>query len=285
MIDPPIVSVIIAVYNAEPYLDECLESLVAQTFDDWEVVACDDASTDQSWLKLQRWTRQDSRIRAVRNDFNQGPAATRNRALDLCRGTFIAIQDADDLSFPERLRSQVGYLEVHPECAFVGTGLTLFDEHGEYGRRIPSPAPPRSRDYLTGIPFCHATTLFRREALEAVGGYRIAWETRRGQDYDLFMRLHAGGFQGHNIPLCLYRYREGQAAYQRRKFRYRIGEMIVRYKGFKKLDLLPWAFPFVLKPILAGLLVRRPRKWVAKKEPETVTTGETLPNSSMAAKQ
>jgi glycosyltransferase involved in cell wall biosynthesis len=253
----PAVSVIIAVHNEKLFLDECLASLVAQTFTDWEIIACDDASTDGSWSILEQWAQRDPRINILLNAHNQGAAATRNRAIGMSRGRYIAIQDADDLSFAERLSMQVRYLNRHTSCAFVSTGLLRFDH------QVPHQLAPRNRDFLVRIPYCHAATMFRREALVAVNGYRVSSETRRGQDYDLFMRLHAVGYQGHNLPLCLYGYREGQAAYQRRFFRYRIDEMIVRFKGFRNLGLLPWGLPFVLKPLFVGVIaffIRRPAK-------------------------
>ena len=264
MPDVPAVSVIIAVFNAAPFLDECLDSLVAQTFEDWEVVACDDASTDRSVEILERWSRRDSRIRVVRNAVNLGAAATRNRAIEMCRGKYIAIQDADDLSKADRLERQVSYLDANPGCAFVSSGLYLFDDMGIYGQRIPGIPLPGRRDFLVNTPYCHASTMFRRLAIESVNGYRVATETTRGQDYDLFMRLHADGFQGHNIPDCLYGYRDGCMAYHRRRFRYRLDEVVIRFKGFRQLGLLPWAIPFVFKPVLVGaipsILLRRVKR-------------------------
>jgi glycosyltransferase EpsE len=257
----PRVSVVVAAFNCREWLGDCLASLQSQTFADWEAVVCDDASDDGTWELLQMWAAGDSRLRPLRNQRNLGAGATRNRCLAEARGEFVAIQDADDVSQSERLGTLVGFLDQNPDCAYVGTGLFLYDHMGTYGNQIPKREEPRKRDFLWGIPYGHATTMFRRTALQAVGGYRVARETLRGQDYDLFMRLHAAGHIGKNLPLCLYGYRAGRDAYRRRKFRYRIDEMIIRFKGFRLLGLLPWAIPFVFKPLLVAAI---PSGWLRR---------------------
>jgi glycosyltransferase EpsE len=267
---PPRITFLIAIYNCRELLGECLVSLQQQTFPDWEAVACDDASSDGSWELLQEWSLKDRRIRPLRNKCNLGAAATRNRCLTEALGEYVVIQDADDISTPNRLIMLLDFLDSHPDCSFVSSGLFLFDEKGTYGARLPNHRNPQKRDFLFATPFCHATTMFRRKNLLAVGGYRVSRETTRGQDYDLFMRMYADGYVGSNIIACVYGYREGRAAYQRRKFRYRVDEMIIRYKGFRRLGLLPWALPYVLKPLAVAMIpasmLLRVKAWQSRKQ-------------------
>jgi glycosyltransferase involved in cell wall biosynthesis len=257
-VNRPRVSVIIAAFNCQDHLGACLASLQQQTFTGWEAWICDDASTDGTWGLLVSLAGADPRIHLLRNDTNRKAAATRNRCLDRAAGDYVAIQDADDLMAPERLARLFAFLENRPDLAFVSSGMFLLDAQGTFGQ-IVHPQTPTIQAFLWSLPFSHAPTLFRRAALVEVQGYRVAAETTRGQDYDLFMRLVAKGFRGHNLPDLLYGYRVDRASYQRRQFRFRVDECRIRYRGFKALGLLPWGLPFVLKPILLGLA---PARWL-----------------------
>jgi len=251
---PPRVSVVIAAFNAGRWLDACLTSVRQQTFRDWEAIICDDASTDDTARLLAECARGEPRLRILKNEVNLGNAATINRCLDAASGTYIAIQDADDVSLPDRLAVLVEFLDRYHMLAFASSGMFLFDDRGTYAFRQPRRALPTRWSFLYSTPFFHAPTMFRRGCLKAVGGYRQARETRRGLDFDLFMRLYAAGFRGGNLPACLYGYRVGPEALRRRRYRFRIDETIIRYKGYRALRLFPWALPFVPKPLLAGAI-------------------------------
>lgn len=103
----------------------------------------------------------------------------------------------------------------------------------------------------------HATVMYRKQSLLHVNKYRVARETKRSEDYELFMRMYSKGLKAANIQENLYFVREDKNAYNRRKYRYRIYEAIVRYKGFKSLDLLPHGLIYVIKPLLVGLMPRK----------------------------
>ena len=104
------------------------------------------------------------------------------------------------------------------------------------------------------MPFVHGALMFRRECINAVQGYRIAKETRRAEDYDMLMRMYAVGLKGANIQQILYRFCENEATQQRRKYCYRIDEVVVRWKGFRKLKLLPRGIIYVIKPLIVGMI-------------------------------
>lgn len=245
----PLVSVIIANYNSERYIENCISSLRKQTYDNLEILICDDNSTDNSPAIIKNTPN----ILFMENKVNSGAALSRNKCIEKANGEYILIQDADDYSSPNRVEKLLKCLEDN-EVDFVSSGMARFDDNGVYDYFYPKKVFPEKEDFLMNLPFVHAATLFKRETLINVGGYRVAKETRRGQDYDLFMRLYAKGYVGMNLFELLYYYRDDKNAQKRRKYKYRIAESVIRYKGFKSLDLLPKGFLFVIKPLIVGLI-------------------------------
>lgn len=202
----PQVSVLMAVYNGGEYLDDSIRSIVGQTFRDWEMVVVDDASTDGTSEKLQTWSQRDPRIRVISNATNKGQTACLNEGLRACRGTWVARQDADDLSDPSRLARQVRYLQDHPSTVLLGTQGVLIDGAG---RRVGLLDVPGSRAGIAWCapflnPFLHTSVVFHRETALAAGGYDESF--RIAQDYDLWTRLAAEN-ETANLPARLVSYR------------------------------------------------------------------------------
>lgn len=249
----PHVSIIVACRNAQSWIEPCIESLLVQTASDFEILIADDCSEDDTWSILQDLARSDPRIRVMQNASRLYAGATRNRCLKEAQGEYVAIQDADDISVPTRIETLVSELEAN-DVSFVSSGFYLFDDEGVHKTVVPERRIPSRRAFLNGSPFCHAATLFRRKCLEDVKGYRVGADTVRGQDYDLFMKLYAHGHTGLNIPNVLYGYRVDEGTLSRRTFRHRLDECRIRARGFRELGMMPWAAPFVLKPILAHLV-------------------------------
>lgn len=253
-----LISIIMAAYNAEEYISDCIESVLSQSYSNWEFLICDDCSTDKTPLIIKNYQQRDTRIHLIENKCNLKAGASRNRCISLSEGKFIVIQDADDISTEDRLETLYTEL-MSSDVDFLSSGHYLFDENGKYKVNVPRVEFPEKKDFLFGIPFCHAATIFKKRCLQTVGGYRVSKETRRGQDYDLFMRLYAAGYHGRNIKNVLYGYRVDKNTIGRRKLEYRIDECKIRYKGFKSLGLLPRGLPYVVKPIAAHFvqLVKR----------------------------
>lgn len=260
-----LVSVIVAAYNCEEKIERCLESLINQSIKNIEIIVCNDCSTDRTFDVLNNFNdKNGEKIIILQNNRNMGAAFTRNRCLELALGKYIAIQDADDYSDLNRLAIQTQILNENPQISFLSTGLFKLYDNGIKINCIPEKRCPTSNDFLFGLPFMHATTMFRTDVLKAVNGYRVAWETKRGQDYDLFMRLYASGYTGMNINDILYYYDYDQTSPIKTKYTYRLGESIIRYKGFKSMNLLPKGYLYILKPLILGLippsLLERARK-------------------------
>ena len=264
----PKVSVLMSIYNNDSSIDASIRSIVDQTFQDWEMILINDASTDESLSKLLNWQQIDSRISVYSNNINLGLAASLNNALKESTGQYIARMDGDDVALPERLKKQVDFLNENEQYAIVSAGCILYDDAGEWGMRIGK-AIPQKCDFLWGSQFLHPAAVIRRKALLMVDGYRVCKDTLRTEDYDLFMRLYAKGYIGYNISEPLLYYFENRKP-RRVKFFLQCSEVKVRYSGFKELGLLPKGWPYVLKPLLVGLMPGRLKRRLQERKSNTV---------------
>lgn len=248
------ISVITGAYNLEKCFSfqKSVESILNQTYMDFEFIICDDGSTDETWKMLNEFAEKDSRIKLLRNKNNSGLAFSLNRCLEISSGKYIARHDCDDYSDVTRLEKQFEYMNNHSDISILGCQSYLFDKNGIWGKdRFPEKVT--NRDFLFRSPYRHGSVMFRRESLLKAGGYRVSKETYRTEDYDLFMTMQEF-CQGKNLNEYLYYFCEDSSAKKRRKYRYRIDEVKVRFRGFKKLKLFPKALPYVVKPLVVGLI-------------------------------
>jgi glycosyltransferase involved in cell wall biosynthesis len=203
----PSVSIVMPVYNAEPYVGEAIRSMLGQRHADFECIVIDDGSTDGTDAVIRGF--RDPRIRYLRNDGNRGLVYTLNRGVQEARGRYIARMDGDDISLPERLERQVAYLDGHPEVDLVATVVKLVDAAGN-----PMGYWKEDREHVTGqsildfLPvnncIAHPSVMVRAEVLKAFG---YLDSQRQAEDYDLWLRLAAAGKVIHKIgePLLLHR--------------------------------------------------------------------------------
>ncbi|MGD8626779.1 MAG: glycosyltransferase [Anaerolineae bacterium] len=211
----PKVSVITPCYNGERFLGETIQSILAQTFHDFELIAVDDGSTDGTRQVVESF--DDPRIHYIYQE-NQGPAAARNTGISAAQGDVIAPLDADDLALPHRLAHQLEFLESHPDLSVVGSGYVWIDENG-----IELPWPHHAwqrypelnniRGWLYDCPFVPSATMFRRAAWQDVGGFD---EGLIGpEDWNFWMRLVLQGHRmaWHKEVVCHYRYRQGSVSH------------------------------------------------------------------------
>lgn len=189
---PPRVTVLMAVYNGEAFLREAVESILTQTYRDFEFLVIDDGSTDDSRAIVASY--DDPRIRIIDNPHNIGLTRSLNRGLAIARGELIARQDADDVSHPQRIERQVSFMELHPEIAMVGCQARLIRQHGKPRisrllRKATTLAGIRYQ-FLHTNPFIHTSVLFRRKIVwDTLGGYNEDFKT--SQDFELWSRLLA----------------------------------------------------------------------------------------------
>ena len=186
----PEITVLMAVYNGERYLGEAIESILGQSFGDFEYLIIDDASTDCTSAILREYAMADKRIRLISNESNLGLSRSLNRGLEQAKGLYIARMDADDIARPERFATQHAWLKEHPEILVLGSAIQMIDENGE---QLPSEPPPLSSAQMRWNSFfgrqfvvCHPTVMARRELFERFGVYA---ELPTSQDLELWGRL------------------------------------------------------------------------------------------------
>ena len=249
----PKVSVIMGVYNCSDTLQEALNSLYAQTFQDFEIILCDDGSIDNTLEVAIENKKYHSNIVLIKNSINLGLNQTLNNCLALAKGEFIARMDGDDVSLPNRFEKEVLFLESHPEYAIVSSPMEYFDNNGVF-RVGTGKGEVRKKDFLIGSPICHAPCMVRREAYEKVGGYTVSKNLLRVEDYHLWFKMYAAGFKAYMLSEPYYRMRDDREATTRRRWTGRINQFRLMRSGFKMIGL-PWYFQFFsLRPLLVGLL-------------------------------
>ena len=195
------------VWNGARFLCEGMDSILAQTFTDFEFLVVDDGSADETPDILARYAIQDRRVRILTNERNLGLIASLNKGLAAASGELIARMDADDVAYPERIQRQVDYLGAHPDCVAVGCRILSIDAEGLPIRRERQSESHDGIEWvyfrgLGGMP--HPGVTFRRQAAVDIGGYQEQFPA--AEDVDFFLRLAEHGKLA-NLPLVLLKYR------------------------------------------------------------------------------
>jgi glycosyltransferase involved in cell wall biosynthesis len=193
----PHISVLLSVLNGAKFVADAVQSILAQSYSDFEFIIVDDGSTDRTLTILQSFA--DPRIQIIRNEANIGLARSLNKALDFARGEFIARIDADDFSPPERFAKQLQFLLDHPQIDVVGSDMVEVDEHGVRIREKKFPRTPEEvrRTMFVHNPLAHSAVMMRASVLKKVGGYDPNFH--HTEDYDLWLRIAKTG-EIANIP-------------------------------------------------------------------------------------
>lgn len=221
---PPRVSVVMPCYNAAATLPRALNSLAAQTYTSFEVIAVDDGSCDATADILMAHARRDARVRVVRQA-HAGLIAALNHGLAAAHGTFIARMDADDVSLPERLARQATFLEQHPEIGVLGCGVQFvgkpeargYAEHVAWLNSMHTPEEI-SLNRFRESPLAHPSVMFRRELIERYGGYR---DGDFPEDYELWLRWLEHGVRMASLPEILFEWHDSAQRLSRVDPRYR----------------------------------------------------------------
>jgi glycosyltransferase involved in cell wall biosynthesis len=205
----PRVTVLLPVFNAEHYLPSAVESVLTQSYSDFEAIVIDDGSTDASAEIIGSYARQDRRIRLVARR-NRGVVASLNEGLAAARGEFIARMDADDVSLPDRFMEQVAFLQANEHCVALGSSFIYIDEQGSPTRRHHCFINDVTIRHALPIEGCilHPVAMFRSGAVTKIGGYRERYFA--AEDYDLIRRLARVG-ELYNLPDPLFHYRESDS--------------------------------------------------------------------------
>jgi len=209
--NPPLVSVVMSVFNAGSEVSAAIESIVRQSHKPWEFIIVDDGSTDLTRGVIQRYVTNYPQIKLLINDSNCGLAYSLNKAIRHASGKYIARMDADDIAFSDRLEAQVNYLEMHSEISVLGTGAEVISS----GRKSVIFKPEEHSRVLKGIekfnPFFHSSVMMRRDFFDRMKGYDA--KLLRAQDYDLWLR-GVDKFQYHNLQKVLMIYTSRNQSFQ-----------------------------------------------------------------------
>ena len=204
--DSPLVSVIMPVYNAEKFVGEAIESILQQTFTDFELLIADDGSSDSSKRIIETYANQDSRIRTFHNSKNEGKVKTTNRLFELCRGEFVTVHDGDDISLPNRFHLQVEFLDQNRDYVLVGCAFKsiIAGSKKVTEQFMETDSNIIRRKIKTTSQFHGPTVIFRKSIVPKVGGlYRYFMQ---GEDIDFTMRV-TEKYLTSNLPEILYFYR------------------------------------------------------------------------------
>jgi glycosyltransferase involved in cell wall biosynthesis len=242
--EKPKVTVLMCVFNGEQYIQASIQSILDQTFSDFELLILDDGSTDRSVEIIQGFS--DPRIRFYQNPENMGLTYSRNRCLELAEGSYIAVQDADDIALSTRFAQQVALLDAEPDIGLVGTWLAFMDAQDKpienYGTTTFKPVTDPGRlkwSLLFHCTICHCTVMYRKDLALAAGGYG---NYPYGEDYDLFCRINTLA-RVKNIPQVLQQYRMSAASVthtlsDEQKYQYNLEIMQGNLKRFLE-ELVP----------------------------------------------
>ena len=215
----PVISVLMAIYNGERFAKEAIESILDQTFTDFELILIDDCSTDNTLQIMKQY--DDPRIVIIENERNLGLAKSLNRGLDVARGKYIARMDADDISIPDRFSKQIDFLEKHFDIDVCGSWIKSIDINGNsiiFGEsKFPLSSNMINCYLLFDNPIAHPTVMFRKRIFQKIDKFNPEFIV--AQDYDLWTRT-IEHFKISNIPEFLLNYRRhgGSISYNREKF-------------------------------------------------------------------
>lgn len=202
----PLVSVITPAYNAEKYIAKTIESILSQTYKNFEYIIVDDASTDSTWDIIQEYANKDSRIKAFKNENNLYIAGNRNKGLDKASGKYIVWQDADDISLPIRIEIQVKFMENNPQVGICGAFLQSFEGDKDMDiRKYPLDDKTLRKNIFRYSPVAQPAAIIRKKTLDEVGKYDLS--TPPAEDIDMSFRI-GKNYKFANIPEVLIRYRE-----------------------------------------------------------------------------
>ena len=248
------ISVVMSVYNGEKYLEACIDSILNQTYKDFEFIIVNDCSTDGSWAILKDYEKRYESIKLINNTENLGLTKNLNVALASAKGEYIARMDADDKSEPNRFERQIAFLKENQTIDILGTFSNDIDETGKTirCRTVPIFHSEIIKMLPKVSPISHPTVMFKRKSLEKIGFYNPKYRT--SQDLEMWYRAAAAGLKFHNIPEFLFQYRVDSDFLTRKTFKFRCNDFKLRLEGYKHIRLPWYKYVYALIPIVLGVL-------------------------------
>lgn len=248
------ISVIMGIYNCASTLVEALDSLYAQTCQDFKIILCDDGSSDDTYHVAAKYASMHNNIILIKNEHNMGLNYTLNHCLEYADTEYVARMDGDDISLPTRFEEELKFLNEHPEYAFVSSPMIYFDENGDFMKgKVKNDFS--GLDYLHGKTYCHAPVMVRKKAYDKVGGYSISKYLLRLEDQHLWLKLYKAGLRGYNLDEPFYKMRDDRKATSRRDFLTRRNEALMRLRICRTFRLSWWHYPeSIILPLIKWLM-------------------------------
>lgn len=250
------ITVLMAIYNCSSTLAEALDSLLAQTYQGFKVILCDDCSTDDTYSVARKYVdKYPDKFILIKNSVNSKLPKSLNNCLKYADTEYVARMDGDDISKPDRFEKEIDFLDSHPEYALVSTAMEYFDEQGVF--MVSKPVEkPQTKDFIASSPHAHAPVMIRNEILKAVGGYTCTRWTQRGQDVHLWAKIYSLGYSGYNISLPLYSMRDDSNAYKRRSIKEGLLAVRRTYEIYRIIHVPVKYYHTILRPLLVTLMPR-----------------------------
>jgi GDP-L-fucose synthase len=256
----PKLSVVMPAYNAEKYLSGAIESILNQTFKDFEFIIIDDCSIDRTWEILQDYAKKDNRIFCLKNEENLGIAGNLNKCLEFCRGDFIARMDSDDWAYPDRFEKQLKFLESNPEVGIVGGSIEVTDSNLseiKFIRKYFEDDVKLKQHLFIQSPFAHPCIMFRKEVFEGQFYNKILSPT---EDYDIYFRIGRNyKFANLEDVLLKYRLHSEQSSTIKAK-RQQLLTLYIRIKAFVEYGYTPNAYDIIFSLLQLGSVILLPQK-------------------------
>lgn len=251
------ISVVMSAYNAEKYIKQSIDSILNQTFKDFEFIIVNDCSNDQTLKILQEYEKKDTRIKVIDNKENLGLTRSLNKALIYAKGKYIARMDADDISQCERFEKQYNFLEQHPEVHILGTcGIDINLSSEKICDRT---VPLKHEDIIKMLtflsPIIHPSVMFRKNAIQQLGNYNEDYRT--AQDIELWFRCAEVGYKFANLEDKLIYYRIDDDFFKRKSFKSRMRDLYIKNEGYRRLKVPIYRRYGLLVPIIMAIMPSR----------------------------
>ncbi len=243
-----------SVYNGAQYLMEAIDSILNQTFSDFEFIIVNDASNDNSPAILAEYAAKDKRIKIINNELNLGLTKNLNKAIKESKGEYLARFDADDISYPDRFKLEVKFLDENKSCVLVGTWAEVIDGKGKIIRTVKylTSSKDLKKVLIQYNPFFHSSAMIRKRALNDVGLYDESWIF--AQDYELWLRI-AQKYDIANIPQVLLKYRETADSITGSKSRRQVGFVLkAKMEALRRGQYFKFNYIYLLRSYISWIL-------------------------------
>lgn len=246
--DEIFVSVVMPMYNTnKEQLKLAIESILNQTYKNFELIIIDDYSTNDCCEVVLEYQKIDNRIVLLKNEKNLGIEQTLNKGIEFAKSEYIVRMDSDDIAYLDRIEKQILFMKENPQYDFIGGRADFFNESGIF-RETKFYGPVKNKNFVLGTPFIHPSMVIKKAALDSIGRYPISYRT---EDYLMQMMLIAKGYKGYIMEDKVLKYRQDIDNIKRLSKKQRIAEIKVKLTGFKMMKLPFFYYIFLLKPIIA----------------------------------